>query len=129
MPLVFLRLFRKNLGNLRDFSGQLVYRPSPRPPPPAPWQKISRTPMVKLVYFFHPASLVISLVIICLGRIRSSFFVRLSVRLKAAITSSSLLALSLVNGEVVDFNLFSSGETSVELLDEILLLDFLFGVT
>ena len=83
--------------------------------------------MVKLVYFFHPASLVISLVIICLGRIRSSFFVRLSVGLKAAITSSSLLALSLVNGEVVDFNLFSSGETSVELLDEILLLDFLFG--
>ena len=59
---------------------------------------------------------------------RSSFFVRLSVGLKAAITSSSLLALSLVNGEVVDFNLFSSGETSVELLDEILLLDFLFGV-
>ena len=99
----------------------MVYHP--------PWQKISPTPMVKLVYYFHPASLVISLVIICLARMRSRFFVRLSVRLKAAITSSSLLALSLVNGEVVDFNLFSSGETSVELLDEMLLLDFLFRVT
>ena len=53
---------------------------------------------------------------------------RLSVRLKAAITSSSLLALSLVDDEIVDFNLFSSGEISVELLDEMLLLDFLFGV-
>ena len=29
--------FRKNLGNLREFFGQMVYRP--------PWQKISRTPM------------------------------------------------------------------------------------
>ena len=53
---------------------------------------------------------------------------RLSVRLKAAITSSSLLALSLADGEIVDFNLFSSGETSVELLDAMQLLDFLFGL-
>ena len=29
--------YAKNLGNLRDFFGQMVYRP--------PWQKISRTPM------------------------------------------------------------------------------------
>ena len=33
-------LFRKNLGNLREFFGQIVY-----PPPPAPWQKIARTSM------------------------------------------------------------------------------------
>ena len=37
MALISLRFFRKNLGNLRDFFGQMVYRP--------PWQKISRTPM------------------------------------------------------------------------------------
>ena len=37
MALISFRLFRKNLGNLRDFFGQVVYRP--------PWQKISRTPM------------------------------------------------------------------------------------
>ena len=37
MTLISFRLFRKNLGNLRDFFGQMVYRP--------PWQKISRTPM------------------------------------------------------------------------------------
>ena len=37
MALISFRLFRKNLGNLRDFFGQMVYRP--------PWQKISRTPM------------------------------------------------------------------------------------
>ena len=37
MALISFRLFRKNLGNLRDFFGQMIYRP--------PWQKISRTPM------------------------------------------------------------------------------------
>ena len=35
--LVSFLLFRKNLGNLREFFGQIVYRP--------PWQKIARTPM------------------------------------------------------------------------------------
>ena len=39
MALISFRLFRKNLGNLRDFFGQMVYRPPP------PWQKIPRTPM------------------------------------------------------------------------------------
>ena len=39
MALISFRLFRKNLGNLRDFFGQMVYRP--------PWQKISRTPMLR----------------------------------------------------------------------------------
>ena len=37
MALVSFRLFCKNLGHLREFFGQTVYRP--------PWQKISRTPM------------------------------------------------------------------------------------
>ena len=37
MALVSFLLFRKNLGNLREFFGQIVYRP--------PWQKIARTPM------------------------------------------------------------------------------------
>ena len=37
MALVSFLLFRKNLGNLREFFGQMVYRP--------PWQKIARTPM------------------------------------------------------------------------------------
>ena len=37
MTLFSFRLFRKNLGNLREFFGQMVHRP--------PWQKISRTPM------------------------------------------------------------------------------------
>ena len=44
MALISFRLFRKNLGNLRDFFGQMVYRP--------PWQKISRTPMVITLLFF-----------------------------------------------------------------------------
>ena len=35
--LVSFLLFRKNLGNLQEFFGQIVYRP--------PWQKIARTPM------------------------------------------------------------------------------------
>ena len=43
MALISFRLFRKNLGNLRDFFGQMVYRP--------PWQKISRTPMFKTKNF------------------------------------------------------------------------------
>ena len=38
MALVSFRIFCKKLGLLRDFFGQMVYRP--------PWQKISRTPMV-----------------------------------------------------------------------------------
>ena len=42
MALICFRLFRNNLGNLRDFFGQMGYRP----PPPTPLQKISRTPMV-----------------------------------------------------------------------------------
>ena len=29
MALISLRLFRKNLGNLRDFFGQMIYRPPP----------------------------------------------------------------------------------------------------
>ena len=37
MALVSFRLFCKNLGHLREFFGQMVYRP--------PWQKISGTPM------------------------------------------------------------------------------------
>ena len=37
MALVSFLLFRKNLGNLREFFGQIVYRP--------PWQKIARMPM------------------------------------------------------------------------------------
>ena len=37
MALISFRLFRKNLGNLPVFFGQMVYRP--------PWQNISRTPM------------------------------------------------------------------------------------
>ena len=42
MALVSFLLFRKNLGNLREFFGQMVYRP---PAPPTPWQKIARAPM------------------------------------------------------------------------------------
>ena len=45
--LVAVRLFCKNLGNLKKFFGQMVYRP--------PWQKITRTPMTLvgvLVIFF-----------------------------------------------------------------------------
>ena len=41
MALVSFLLFRKNLGNLREFFGQMVYRPS--------WQKIARTPMAVAV--------------------------------------------------------------------------------
>ena len=37
MALISFRLFRKHLGNLRDFLGQMVYRP--------PWPKSSRMPM------------------------------------------------------------------------------------
>ena len=37
MGLVSFRLFCKNLGNLQEFLGQMVYRP--------PWPKIARTPM------------------------------------------------------------------------------------
>ena len=45
MALVSVRLFCKNLGNLQEFFGQMVYRP--------PWQKIARTPMSsKVVLYF-----------------------------------------------------------------------------
>ena len=36
--LVSVRLFCKNLGNLKKLFGQMVYRP--------PWQKIAHTPMI-----------------------------------------------------------------------------------
>ena len=41
MVLVSFLLFRKNLGNLRKFFGQIV---RDRPP----WQKIARTPMTRV---------------------------------------------------------------------------------
>ena len=44
MALVSFRLFCKNLGNLEEFFGQMDYRP--------PWQKIARTPMCFLYFFF-----------------------------------------------------------------------------
>ena len=45
MALVSFLLFRKNLGNLREFFWHMVYRP--------PWQKIARTPMTPYVYRTH----------------------------------------------------------------------------
>ena len=39
VALVSFRLFCKNLGNLQEFFGQMVYCP--------PWPKIARTPMVE----------------------------------------------------------------------------------
>ena len=48
MALVSFLLFRKNLGNLGEFFGQIVYRP--------PWQKIARTSMAlseKLLSAMH----------------------------------------------------------------------------
>ena len=46
MALVSFRLFCKNLGNLQEFFGQMVYRP--------PWPKIARTPM-RIIFSFHLA--------------------------------------------------------------------------
>ena len=43
MALVSFRLFCKNLGNLQEFFGQMVYRP-----PPPPWPKIARKPMIAI---------------------------------------------------------------------------------
>ena len=49
--LVSVRLFCKNLGNLKKFFGQMVYRP--------PWQKITRTPMfVSARDFIYPKILI-----------------------------------------------------------------------
>ena len=44
MALVSVRLFCKNLGNLQEFFGQMVYRP--------PWKKIARTPMYAYTSWF-----------------------------------------------------------------------------
>ena len=41
IALVSFRLFRKNLGNLEEFFGQMVYPP----PSPPPQPKIARSPM------------------------------------------------------------------------------------
>ena len=46
MALVSVRLFCKNLGNLQEFFGKMVYRPPP-------WQKIARTPMPPLIVIFQ----------------------------------------------------------------------------
>ena len=48
MTLVRFRLFRKNLGNLREFFGQMVHRP-----PSPPWQKIARAPMALRIRLQH----------------------------------------------------------------------------
>ena len=41
MAIVSFRMFCKNLGNLQEFFRRMVYRP-----PPLPWPKIARTPMI-----------------------------------------------------------------------------------
>ena len=47
IALVSFRLFCKNLGNLQEFFGRMVYRP--------PWQKIARTPMhIGFAAFLQP---------------------------------------------------------------------------
>ena len=43
MALPSFHLFCKNLGNLQEFFGQIVYRP--------PWPKIARTPMDELAVY------------------------------------------------------------------------------
>ena len=45
--LVSVRLFCKNLSNLQNFFGQMVYRP--------PWQKIAHTPMFRKLSLGAPA--------------------------------------------------------------------------
>ena len=45
MALVSVRLFCKNLGNLQEFFGQMVYRPT--------WQKIARTPMFSTEFWLQ----------------------------------------------------------------------------
>ena len=53
IALVPFRLFCKNLGNLQEFFGQMVYRPL--------WPKIARTPMdydpQGRTKFYHPDDL------------------------------------------------------------------------
>ena len=50
MALVSVRLYCKNLGNLQQFFGQMVYRP--------PKQKIARTPMYMANLFYYSMYLV-----------------------------------------------------------------------
>ena len=52
MALVSFRLFCKNLGNLQEFFGQMVYRP------PSP--KIARTPVDQRVFVFLYMSIILS---------------------------------------------------------------------
>ena len=42
MALISFRLFRKNLGNLREFFGQMVYRPPPVPSRPVRLWRLAR---------------------------------------------------------------------------------------
>ena len=67
MALISFRLFRKNLGNLPDFFGQMVYRP--------PWQKNFRTPML----FGHVPMELSFLVITFLKKARSENKVQVKV--------------------------------------------------
>ena len=53
MALVSFRLFCKNLGNLQEFFGQMVYRP--------PWPKIARTPMLWIMLQLFTCSILLSL--------------------------------------------------------------------
>ena len=46
MALVSVRLFCKNLGNLQEFFGQMVYCPPP-------WEKIARTPMFSTEFWLQ----------------------------------------------------------------------------
>ena len=49
MALISFRLFCKNVGNLQDFFGQMVYPLPTLPPAPRLRQKIARTPMKSIM--------------------------------------------------------------------------------
>ena len=69
MALVSVRLFCKNLGNLPEFFGQMVYRP-----PSPPWQKIARTPMFSTELTIWVAMITDSKVFRSFGDCKSSSF-------------------------------------------------------
>ena len=118
MALVSFLLFRKNLGNLREFFGQIVYRPPPHPPNPG--QKISRTAMNiislpdALNFYISPDTKVLSHFVPLLVSCRPEHLVNSCVLCSPVAQMAQLVSNSSLSLVLINHSPRSGGAASIE---------------
>ena len=117
MALVSFLLFRKNLGNLREFFGQIFYPP---PPPLNPGQKISRTAMNiislpdALNFYISPDTKVLSHFVPLLVSCRPEHLVNSCVLCSPVAQMAQLVSNSSLSLVLINHSPRSGGSASIE---------------